>query len=271
MKNLLTGSIACLLFLLPSSHARAFDSTGYEGLIEAPITVTVGSPVAGVLERVSVDRGDLVKVGQVLATLQAGVEKAAMALAETRSLLKGTIKEKKEALEFAKKVQERNRPLHKNRVLSDKEWEEIVTRRNLAEIQLEEAYENLSIAVLEYEQAVKVVDRKTIRSPIAGVVVTRFVDPGEYVETQPILEIAQINPLKVEVILPVEMYGSIKPGMSATVKPQAPISGSYETTVKIVDRVVDAASGTFGVRLYLSNPKFRLPPGLKCKVIFHER
>jgi membrane fusion protein (multidrug efflux system) len=38
--------------------------------------------------------------------------------------------------------------------------------------------------------------------------------------------------------------------------------------VVIVDRVVDAASGTFGVRLTLSNPSNRLPAGLKCRVRF---
>ena len=38
--------------------------------------------------------------------------------------------------------------------------------------------------------------------------------------------------------------------------------------VTVVDRVVDAASGTFGVRLELPNPDYRLPAGLKCKVRF---
>jgi hypothetical protein len=32
--------------------------------------------------------------------------------------------------------------------------------------------------------------------------------------------------------------------------------------------VVDAASGTLGVRLELPNPGYRLPAGLKCKVRF---
>jgi hypothetical protein len=35
-----------------------------------------------------------------------------------------------------------------------------------------------------------------------------------------------------------------------------------------VDRVVDAASGTFGVRLQLPNPGYRLPAGLKCEIRF---
>jgi LysM repeat protein len=100
--------------------------------------------------------------------------------------------------------------------------------------------------------------------------VERFLHPGEYVEDQPILKLAQIHPLNVEVILPVEMLGSVKAGMGATVKPEAPVTGFYTAKVKIVDKVVDAASGTFGVRLELPNPDYQLPPGLKCKVVFLE-
>ena len=102
-------------------------------------------------------------------------------------------------------------------------------------------------------------------------VVERFLSPGEYVEDQPILQLAQIHPLYVEVFAPVEMLGKIKVGMRAKITPQEPISGVYKARVKIVDRVVDAASGTFGVRLELPNPKYRLPAGLKCKVTFPQK
>jgi len=44
--------------------------------------------------------------------------------------------------------------------------------------------------------------------------------------------------------------------------------GTYTAKVVIVDRVIDAASGTFGVRLEIPNPKYELPAGLKCRVIF---
>ncbi len=41
-----------------------------------------------------------------------------------------------------------------------------------------------------------------------------------------------------------------------------------EAEVGVVDKVVDAASGTFGVRLELPNPDTSLPAGLKCRVRF---
>jgi multidrug efflux pump subunit AcrA (membrane-fusion protein) len=57
--------------------------------------------------------------------------------------------------------------------------------------------------------------------------------------------------------------------MQGVVTPEAPLNGtSYNARVSVVDRVVDAASGTLGVRLELPNPGYRLPAGLKCKVRF---
>ena len=44
----------------------------------------------------------------------------------------------------------------------------------------------------------------------------------------------------------------------------------YSATVAIVDRVIDPASNTFGVRLKLPNPDYRLPSGLQCQVRFLE-
>ena len=127
---------------------------------------------------------------------------------------------------------------------------------------------NKRLAELEYERAAEVVKRLIILSPIDGVVVERFLSGGEYVETESILRLAQVHPLNVEVILPVTLHNSIKVGMRAKVKPESPVGGQYGAEVKIVDKVIDAASGTFGVRLELPNPNYSLPAGLKCKVIF---
>ena len=43
-----------------------------------------------------------------------------------------------------------------------------------------------------------------------------------------------------------------------------PAAGKARVTV--VDRVADAASSTFGVRLEIANPGNRIPGGLKCKL-----
>jgi hypothetical protein len=60
----------------------------------------------------------------------------------------------------------------------------------------------------------------------------------------------------------------VKQGQKATVMPEPPVGGRYDTTVALVDKVVDAASGTFGVRLELRNRKSEIPAGVRCRVQF---
>jgi membrane fusion protein (multidrug efflux system) len=49
---------------------------------------------------------------------------------------------------------------------------------------------------------------------------------------------------------------------------EEPVGSEREGVVSVVDRVIDAASGTFGVRLELPNPNYELPAGLRCRVRF---
>lgn len=271
MKFVYVFIVGCLLqFMLVISVPKTMCAEPFEfkGLIEPYMTVKVGSGVRGILATVNVDRGDIIKEGQVLATLQSGVEKATMELARTRAKLEASIKAKQERSAYSERQQQRVVELYKKEALPFEKMDEAATNRKLAELEVLEAVENKRLAEMELKQAIEVVKRMKILSPVKGVVVERFLSPGEFVEDQPILELAQTDPLNVEVILPVNMLGSVKVGMQAEIIPEAPVGGNHSAKVKIVDRVVDAASGTFGVRLEMPNPKYRLPPGLKCKVIF---
>ena len=82
------------------------------------------------------------------------------------------------------------------------------------------------------------------------------------------VELAQIDPLYVEVFAPVGLLGKLEVGQRASVLPEEPVGGNHEAKVIVVDPVVDAASGTFGVRLELPNPDHAIPAGLKCRVRF---
>lgn len=259
--------LAPIFFWLGAVDAMA-QPQEFDGLIEPTLSTNVGSNTPGILESVNVDRGDMVKEGQVVAALQAGVEKATMDLAKARAELDATIKSKRAELEYAERSKQRKKELYEKKTLSFQEWDEAETKRILAELALNEALEGKRLAELEYKRSVEVVKRMSIRSPVNGVVVERYLHPGEYIEDKPVLKLAQIDPLHVEVIMPVSTLGSVKVGMFAEVKPEAPVGGVYKAKVTIVDKVVDAASGTFGVRLELPNPDYKLPPGLKCKVLF---
>ncbi|RJR51568.1 MAG: efflux RND transporter periplasmic adaptor subunit [Desulfobacteraceae bacterium] len=273
MKNFrhFLAGIIITVFFLPLFTVSAFQAAGeFDGLIEPRLVSKLGSPVPGVLDKVLVDRGDMVKEGQLVAVLQCSVEKATMDLARARAQMEATIKSKEQELALAERNCERLKTLYENKALPFKEWDDVDTKRTLARLQLSEALENRRLAELEYKRNEEVVKRMSIRSPVTGVVVERFLSPGEYVEDRPILEVAQVDPLYVEVVLPVEMLGTVKVGMKSKVMPEMPVGGGYTATVIVVDKVVDAASGTFRVRLELPNPEIRVAPGLKCKVLFRD-
>jgi len=213
-----------------------------EGIIEASETVELGTQSPGIVDKILVERGDYVKKGQKVILLKSDLEKIAVRLAKAQ-------------VEFYKRKLERSQVLFQKKLA--------------AEIKKDELETELKIRRLELEKARELLKLKTIRSPVDGVVLKRLVSPGEYVEeTVQMLVITQLNPLNVEVIAPVDLLEKIKKGMKARIIPESPVEGEYQATVTIVDQVVDAASGTFGIRLRLPNPDLSIHAGLKCKVSF---
>lgn len=263
-------------FLLVSSQTYAASDTDSSGqeivstdcVIEPNQLVEVSSAVTGVMDVLKVKRGDFVKKGQILATLKSHVEKATVELARARAERDQAIKAKTAQTEFAKRRLERNKELYRKNLVSEQIVDEAETEALLAELELGEFLENRTIAELELQRALESLEIRTIRSPFAGVVIDISVVPGESIENRPLLKIASIDPLNVEVIAPVQVFGKIKKGMKAKVFPEEPIGGKYIAKVVIVDQVIDAASGTFGIRLELPNHRYKIPAGLRCQVEF---
>lgn len=245
----------------------------FECLLEPNQVVEIRSAVEGLIRRIHVQRGDDVKAGQTLVELESAVERSAAAAARYRTETEGRIAASRNRMAYASKKSDRSRELHSQSFISAQARDEAETERNLAESELREALENRELARLDYQRAIDLLNQKSLRSPFNGVVVDRMLNPGDLAEAgngrKPILKLAQVDPLRVEVVLPLATYGRLKPGMQAQVMPEG-LGGAYAATVRIVDRVFDAASGTYGVRLELPNPKGRLPGGIRCRVDFPE-
>jgi len=248
--------------------AQAIETGELDCVIEPHMIVDLSSRVDGIVENIAVDRGDLVEVNQPLVKLDSGVEQVAVSHARTRAGATAELQAGTASLGFARRRMDRMEPLFKTAVVSSDQMDEVSTEADLAKLQLQRVRENQNLAKLELLQSEEILRRHTISSPIRGVVVQRYLSPGESVKDVPIMRIAQIDPLRVEVIVPVSAFGSIKTGQLASVRPEAPMQGDYTAEVTIVDRVADAASGTFRVRLSLPNPDYALPSGLKCSVKF---
>ena len=250
--------------LLYASIATA-ETVEYDGLIEPYVVVDIGAPAEGVVAEVTVDRSSSVKKGQILVEMESSVERAALEKAKAMATFDGEIGLQQTQLAFAKRANDRFRRLE---AVANHDKDQAATEIIRVGHRLKKAREDRTLAEFELKKAQAILNRCLIKSPISGVVMERYVSPGEYVNSQPLLRVAQIDPLRVEVIVPAQIFGRIIPGMTATIVPELPQYGEQIATVTIVDKVIDAASSTFGVRLELPNAEQQMPSGLRCLVRF---
>jgi RND family efflux transporter MFP subunit len=263
------ASLALAMTLTANSAVATPDLSQerFDCLIEPLRVINVGSPVQGVIQSLAVDRSETIDAGQVLAQIESGVEEASLAQANMRARMDGEIKSREADLELALQSKARIDELVEKKMASSQQRDEAHAKVKVARMALQQAKERQTLAEYESRWAAKVLERRTIRSPIAGVVVELQANPGEFVYENPIMQVAQLDPLRIEVILPIELYGAIRRGMVAEVFPE--IGGQAETaSITVVDRLMDPGSSTFGVRLELPNSSFAIPGGQRCEIAF---
>jgi RND family efflux transporter MFP subunit len=251
-----------------ASTAGATAETSFDCVIDPSETVKLGSPVPGVLAEVLVQRGDTVTRGQPVAVLESSVEASAVRLNRFRAESTARIDAQEEKLKLARsRVQRFGQP--RELVVTQDKFEELQADVRIDEQDLLREKQDQQLAQLELERSQATLDQRTIRATIDGVVSEKKLSAGEFVNQEGyVVTVARLDPLNVEVYLPVADFRQVHVGMTARVNPAPPIESTYEATISIADRVFDPASGTFGVRLNLPNPGNQLPGGQRCKVTF---
>lgn len=220
-----------------SLHADELILSTLGCMLEPSEKVQISSPVSGVLDKVQVKRGDSIKKGQSLFQLKAGVEREAVQLASVRA-------------EFAKRKQQRNMDLYDEDILTANERDEIETEVLIAKSELRLKEQELEL--------------RKVFSPINGVVVNRLNNEGEYVNTDPILSLATLDPLHVDLLLPASYFGKIALKQELLIKPESEVIAAQRANVMIVDPLIDSGSGTFRVQLVMRNPGNKIPAGIRC-------
>lgn len=267
--NIRRSIFAALIFVGVPASAMGAE---FDCVIEPRQVLELRAPIEGLIERVNVDRGDYVRKGQELAVLDTGVEQVAAAIANQRAQMEGAVRSWESKGELSTKKSSRMDELHRQNYISAQARDEAVTDKRVAEAELRDAVDTRKLAGLEHQRQLEIIRLKTIRSPINGVITERILNPGEFAEAgvgrKPLMKLAEIDTLNVEVLLPAPAWGKVKHGMAIQVTPEIPAGSRHRATVKVIDRVLDAASGTFGVRLELPNPERKIPGGIRCRAVF---
>jgi len=264
------GRALAVAALAAAAAAGAAAAPEFDCLIEPAQVVELRSPVVGLLQQVHAKRGDSIRQGQVLATIESSVEQSAADAARFRAGAEGALQQARQKVAATRAKARRMAELFDEEFVSAQARDDAAADARMAEAELKTAEENAELARLEHRQAVEQVNRRVLKSPFNGVVMDQYLYPGALVDAgegkKPILKIAQTQPLVVQAILPFRHFAEVKVGDAVVVIPEKPFAREIPARIATVDRVVDSAAGTFGVLVQLPNPKQELPGGIRCKL-----
>ena len=230
------------------------------GTLQPINTVSVGTQVSGIIEKVYADYNDEVKNGQLLAELD-------------KFLLNESLSDAKAALSLAeskKKVAELNynryKDLYAQKLIAKAEMEE-------SEIALVTAESNLESAKANYNKAQRNMDYAQITSPVDGTIISKEVEQGQTVaasfSTPTLFKIAEdLSLMQIEASVSEADIGKIKYGMDAHFTVDAYPSDSFEGTVRQIrlSPTTEQNVVMYTVIIEVPNEDKRLLPGMTAFV-----
>jgi multidrug efflux pump subunit AcrA (membrane-fusion protein) len=126
--------------------------------------------------------------------------------------------------------------------------------------QLEQARANL--ASLQNQIALA-----TVRAPIDGTIASRSAEVGSYVGGQTaVVNIAQIDPVKVKIMIPESRIGKIKAGLPVEVTVQSAGEQTFKASVTRISPVEDDSAKAYPAEIVIPNPDGVLKPGMVAQV-----
>jgi membrane fusion protein (multidrug efflux system) len=208
--------------------------------LEAEKETGVVAKVGGVVERILVEEGDYVTVGQVLAELDD--EKLAVQMEQARA-----------NLEKLRSDYDRARELFDESLVSAQEFQ-----RTKYEYESQKAAYDLCALDLEYA---------AIRSPISGVVAERLIKVGNMVlANSAVFRVTDPDPLLAVLHVPERQVGRLMDGQRAMITVDALGEAEFEGMVDRISPVVDPSTGTIKVTVEVYDASRSLKPGMFARI-----
>lgn len=234
-----------LLPLLLSAALPAARADEVQGLVLPLKQVSISSPVLqDNIKDIEVDEGDQVKQGAVLAHLlndreQLEVQRCEILIKRAEFEYKGmkALAEEKDASQDAELEKETD----------------------------------LEAARVQYALARTALEEKTIKSPMAGIVVKRYKEPGESIDrTEKLFDIVNIDQVYVQFYLDPSFIEKLAVGDKVPVRFPAfrNPNQQFDASVAFIDPRIDAASGLFRVKLLVDNPNHDIKAGMRGEADF---
>jgi RND family efflux transporter MFP subunit len=238
--------------------------------------VDLHAKVAGYLESITVDIGDRVEAGQLLATIEVpeladDIQRANAALTRNQQ----EVARAQAAYEEAHLVYSRLSAVDKAQpnLIAQQELDTAVEKDRTAESALAAAKAEVDVSRAEIAKLETMRKYCRIVAPFAGVITRRYADPGALIQagisssTQslPLVRLSQNNRLRLDIPVSVSYVSRIELGDPVEVRVES-CDKSFTGTVARSTRKVDTATRTMDVEVDVPNDSLKLIPGMYANV-----
>ncbi len=219
-----------LVTLAPAPLSERLITTG---TLRAAERVEIVAEIAGVVEEIRFREGSRVSAGDVLVVLD-------------RARLEAERDRARYRLDLARQRESRLDELYAEGVVSEDQYDETRSQRNVLESELRLVETQL--------------DKTTIRAPFSGVAGLRRVSPGAYLTPQTTITTLQdLDPIELDFTVPEAYVGVLGPGDRVRFRVRG--AEEREATVRAVEPAVDRETRSITLRAEAANPDARLVPG----------
>jgi RND family efflux transporter MFP subunit len=232
-------------------------SVNAPGSIDAFQQVQITARVAGAVDKVAFTEGQNVKENDPLVSIES--ERYSIAVSQAKSVLaKAQASEKSAEAALNRRLEAQK---ESPGLVPGEEIEQKQTAVDTAKADVDAAHQALSVANLNLRDS-------TVRAPIAGVVQTRTVQQGQYLQPGAVLAtILQRDPLLLRFQVSEQDAPRLKPGMVATIKLRES-AHEFGSKITLVNGAADPATRLVGVTAQVDETThvYWLRPGAFCQV-----
>jgi RND family efflux transporter MFP subunit len=225
--------------------------------------VAVKPKLPGTLERVLVDIGDAVKMGQTIATIdRREIDAQADAAVAAVAVATAALESAEATLANAVLEHDRATNLFEKGALPRQRLDAAQTARRATVAQRDLATANLAQANAALRRAREVQRDTTITSPVTGFVVERNYDAGAIPGDKPIVVVADLRQMKLEAGVSEIEAGRLRPGMKAVVSVQAKPGETFNGQLAAISPEVDERNRHFQIDVRVPNDARALLSGM---------
>lgn len=231
-------------------------------------SVEISAAEAGTIQELAVREGDRVKEGQLLVRLDDELYRSALDIAianrDSTGKLETAIAELELQVDTWKKLVELEARQH----ASPQEVERALAQKVIAEARLKTVREEMQVRSLEFARAKLQLDRRSVLSPMDGIVVQMHREKGELVTiADPVLvTVVQLDPLAAVFSVRASTARRFQPQQKVTLALDE-LGTSVEGVIEFISPTSDAQSGTTRLRVRIPNPDEKLPSGVSCRLM----